>query len=95
MKTEIEIDLTPNQLAELFVQWGSDEQANLLNLIGEHFKKADFNSERQCCYLADDINKDGRDFLYTVANFVKVRGIPTGSPKENTLINSYDCDSLR
>ena len=95
MKTEIEINLTPDQLAEAFIHWGSDKQAEFINLIGLHFKRADFDAESQCCYLAKDIDKDGRDFIYTVSNFVKVRGLPTGSPKERHLINYYPGDSLR
>lgn len=94
MKTEIEVYLTPDDLAETFINLGSDEQANFLNLIGAHFKKADFNAEGQCCYIADDVNKDGRDFIYTVANFVKARGVSCGSPKEIVLLNYYDCDGL-
>lgn len=94
MKTEIEISLTPDQLAELYVHWDSSQQANFMNLIGRHFKDANFDAEWQCCYTAKDINKDGRDFIYTLANFIKVRGIPSGSPKEDVLINSYPCESL-
>ena len=93
-KIEVELDLTPDQLAEAFISWGDDEQSEFLNLIGTHFKQADFNAEMQCCILADRINKDGRDFIYTIANFVKVRGISCGSPKEGTLINSYECDGV-
>lgn len=93
-KIEVELKLTPDQLAEAFICWGSDEQARFLNLIGEHFKKADFNAELQCCYMVNDIAKSGRDFVYTVANFLKVRGIPSGSPKEDTLINHYECHGI-
>lgn len=89
MKTQIEIEITPDQLAESFVNWRSDEQAKFFNLIGSHFKKAPFNAESQCCYLVDDINNDGKDFIFTVANFLKARGIPCGSPKENILLNFY------
>jgi len=82
MKIQIDVDLTPDQLAEAFISWGSDEQASFINLVGLHFKKANFNAEMQCCYLVDDINTNGRDFLYTLSNCMKVRGIPYGSPKE-------------
>ncbi len=95
MKTEIERNLSPDDLAEVFIHWGSDEQANFLNLIGTHFKQADFDAEGQCCWLAEDVNKNGRDFVYTLANFIKVRGIPDSSPKLDALINHYECDSLR
>jgi hypothetical protein len=73
MKTEIEIDVTPAQLAEMFIHWGNDDQAKFINLVGEHFKKADFDAEMQCCYIAEFITKPGKDFLFTLANFVKVR----------------------
>jgi len=89
----VELNLTPDQLAEVFINWGSDEQANFFNLIGKHFKECDFNAELQCCYLADDINKHGKDFIFTVSNFVKCRGI-TNYEKSDVLINSYEHDSL-
>ena len=60
MKTEIDVNLTSDQLAEMFICWGDDEQARFINLIGEHFKKADFNAELQCCCLANGINKLGK-----------------------------------
>ncbi len=94
MKTEVEIDLTPDQLAEAFVNCGSDKQGRFLNLTGKYFRASGFNAEMQCRGIADYIEKDGRDFIYTVANFLKVRGIPCGSPKEDTLINSYDTKGL-
>jgi hypothetical protein len=94
MKTEIEINLTPEQLAASFIHWSSDEQANFINLIGKQFKLCDFSAEEQCCWLANDINKDGKDFIFTVANFLKCIGLPSSSPKIDTLINSYDTDGL-
>lgn len=94
MKTEIEIDITPDQLAEMYITWDSKQQADFINLIGKHFKDANFDSELQCCYTAKDIDKNGRDFIYTLANFIKVRGVSSSSPKQNTLINSYPCESL-
>jgi hypothetical protein len=94
MKTEIEITLTPDMLAEMYIRWDNEEQADFLNLVGEHFRKCDFDAELQCCYLSKHINKHGRDFIYTVANFHKARGIPCGSPKERVLLNSYNGESL-
>ncbi len=93
-ETTIKIVLTSDQLAEVFIGWGNDEQAEFFNLIGQHFKEADFNAELQCCYISDDINKAGKDFIYTLANFIKVHKLPPNSPKINMLINSYDGDSL-
>lgn len=94
MITTVEIDLTSDQIAEAFISMGSDEQAKFLNLIGKHFKAANFHAETQCLYLSEEIDKDGRDFIYTVANFLKARGIPCGAPKESALLNSYPCDGL-
>ena len=94
MKQEIEIALTPDQLAEIFIHWGNDEQAEFINLIGEHFKKADFNAELQCCYMSDDIEKLGKDFIYTLANFLKVQKFTSKSPHYDRLINTYAGDTL-
>jgi len=95
LKKEIEISMTPDDLAELFIGWGSDEQAKFINLIGEHFKKADFDTELQCCYVSDDITKLGKDFIYTLANFLKVQKFKDSSPHFNRLINTYDGDTIR
>jgi hypothetical protein len=89
MKVEIDIDLTPDILAKMFVEWSDEEQANFLNLVGQSFKAADFSAETQCSYTADRINKDGRDFIFTLANFLKVRGVTGSSPKFGDLIDSY------
>lgn len=94
IKAHVDIFLTPDQLAEAFISWGDGEQGKFLDLIGRHFKDSKFDAELQCCYLAGNVTKDGRDFIYTVANFLKVRGIPSSSPKLNQLIDSYDCDGL-
>lgn len=88
-KVEVEIELDIELLAECFINMNSWQQAEFLNLIGTHFKKAPFDYEWQCCYIAKDMDKNGRDFVYTVANFLKVRGISNESPKINMLINSY------
>ncbi len=90
MKTEIDINLTPDLLAKMYIGWGNDEQAEFINLIGKHFKKADFDSEYQCCHVADHINKDGKDFLYTLSNFVKVQKFETSSPHFHMLATTYD-----
>jgi len=89
MKTKIDIDLTANQLAEMFIHWQSDEQAKFFNLIGKHFKKCDFDSEAQCCWLTNDIDKLGKDFIYTIANFLKAQKLNINSPHHNMLINHY------
>lgn len=94
MDVNVKIFLTPDQLAEMFIFWSDGEQGKFLDLVGQHFKDAEFDAELQCCYLADNITKAGRDFIYTVANFLKVRGICSGSPKESTLINTYPGDPL-
>lgn len=95
MKQEIEVNLTPDELAEMFIGWGDTDQAEFLNLIGKHFKKADFDSEFQCCLLSDHIDKDGKDLIYTLANFLKVQKFTDKSPHYDRLINTYDGDTLR
>ena len=94
MKIEIEPNITHDQLATIFINWGSDEQANFLNIIGRQFKNADWNAEGQCCWIADDINKDGKDFLYTMSNFVKVQKFTMYSKHFGHLINTYETDGL-
>ena len=94
LKQEVTLNITPEKMAAQYVRWGSDQQGRFLNLVGKAFKDANYDAETQVCYLVDDVNKDGRDFVYTVANFLKVRGIPCGSPKEDTLINSYPCGGI-
>lgn len=95
MKTYVEIHLSPNELANVFIEWGSDEQAKFINLVGKHFKGAGFDAELQCSYMSDEVNKDGKDFIFTLANFIKCQKIKPGSPHEGTLINSYETDGLR
>ena len=94
MKIKVDIKLTADQLAEVFVHSGSDEQAKFINLIGEHFKKSEFPAELQCCYMVDDINKSGKDFIYTLANFLKVQKFSDKSKHYDGLINTYDGDGL-
>lgn len=94
MKTEIEIDLSIDELAELFIQWDDRKQAGFINLIGKHFKQADFNAELQCCHMADHIEKLGKDFIYTLTNFLKVQKITYKSGHYNMLIGTCDHDSL-
>lgn len=94
-ETNIKVVLTPYQLAEIYIGWCDNEQAEFINLIGQHFKSAKFDAELQCCYLSDHIDKNGKDFIYTLANFIKVQKLPSNSPKINILINSYNGDSLR
>jgi len=95
MKTIVDITLRPDELAELFISMDSVEQAHFINLIGEAFNNCDFDAEMQCCYIADTVNKDGRDFLYTVSNFVKVAKFNTNSPKIDMLINHYPCNGFK
>jgi hypothetical protein len=95
MKTEIEIDVKSEQLAELFINWDNAEQAMFINLIGEHFKMADFDAEGQCCSITKEITKLGKDFIYTLANFLKVQKVSWRSGHYDMLINMYDGDTLR
>ena len=88
-KTEIEIDITPDQLAEMFVCWSDCEQSEFINLIGHHFKKVSWHGEGQICSIAYKVDQIGKDFIYTLANFLKVTKIKCNSPKHNDLINAY------
>ncbi|MCP4648837.1 MAG: hypothetical protein GY853_01975 [PVC group bacterium] len=90
MKVETEIKLTPDILAKIFINWGDDEQALFINLVGKHFKESDFDAELQCCYISEHIKKEGKDFIYTLANFVKVQKFDTGSPHFNMLSATYE-----
>ena len=90
MKTEVEIDLSADDLAKIFVQWSSYEQGEFFNLIGKHFKIAKFSAQMQISYISDAISRDGRDFLFTLANFHKARGVSADSPKAIKLLNFYE-----
>ena len=94
MKKEIDINLTPGQLAEMFINWGSDDQGKFINLIAESFKEADFNAEMQCLSITDEITKSGKDFIYTLANFLKAKKFKDSSPHFERLINTYDGETL-
>ena len=89
MKTCIEIDIKIDDIVKDFVSSGSDEQALLFNSIGKAFKECDFNSELQFCYIVDNIDKDGKNFIFALANFLKARGM-TNSPKLDVMISAYD-----
>jgi len=95
IEKKVAISLTASDLADVFISWGDDEQGTFINLIGEHFKKADFDAELQCCHMAERINKFGRDFIYTLANFIKVQKFTDKSPHYNRLINTFDHSTLR
>jgi len=95
MKTEIDIDLSINDLAEMFIGWDDEKQAEFINMIGLCFKRADFDAEMQCCHMAEHITKLGKDFIYTMTNFLKVQKFSDTSKHFNMLINTCDHDSLR
>ena len=94
IKKEVEINLTANDLAEQFISWGDDQQGEFINLIGKHFKESDFNAELQVCYMSNRINKDGKYFIYTLANFVKVQKFTDKSKHFDMLLNSYNSGGL-
>ncbi|GAH03341.1 unnamed protein product, partial [marine sediment metagenome] len=48
-----------------------------------------------CCYMSDKITKHGKDFIYTMANFLRVQKFTDKSPHYNDLINTFDHDTLR
>jgi hypothetical protein len=94
MKIETNIDLSIDKLAEMFISWDDQKQAGFINLVGKHFKQADFNAELQCCYISDHITKLGKDFIYTMTNFLKVQKFTDKSKKYDGLINTCKHDSL-
>jgi len=93
-KVTTEVDISSDELAKVFVHMGSDEQADFFNSIGKHFKSVGWDAEMQVCYISDDINKDGKDFIFTLANFIRAKGIDNPE-KVNTLLHGYKCDDLR
>ena len=92
-ETTITVKLTAHQLAEIFITWGSREQGEFLSLVGAAFKSAPWDAESQCYFISHDIGKDGKDFVLTLANFIKAKGIKNDS-KVGVLLNSYGCDNL-
>ncbi|ACL06281.1 hypothetical protein Dalk_4603 [Desulfatibacillum aliphaticivorans] len=92
--TQVEVNICPQEAAEIFSEWSDEDQAKFFSLIGERFRAAKWG-ETQTNYMADCIDKSGRDFIYTLANFMKVRGIPDTSPKYNKLICSYEEQSWK
>ena len=95
LKKEIEVKLSANDLAEVFIHWDDHKQAEFINLVGLAFKRADFDAELQCCYISDQITKFGKDFIYTMANFIKVQKFTDKSPHFDRLINTFEHDTLR
>jgi hypothetical protein len=93
MKTMVEVNISFEDMAKAFVGTGSDQQAAFINLVGQYFQEADWNSEFQIYNIVDDIDINGRRFIYSLANFLKARGVPCSSPKEDVLINTYPDDS--
>lgn len=83
------VDIEPSELAEMFANAGDDEQAQFINMVGKFFGLPAFNSESQICSIANNLDQDGLNFVYTLANFAKARNMECGSPKEHTLINTY------
>jgi hypothetical protein len=89
--------ISAQELAQMFVDSGSDEQAEFINQIGKEFKKARERwgkagsaAEMQCCYLSDDIDQDGKDFIYCLANYLKMRGL--GDKRYNEYYDGKDLD---
>lgn len=74
--------ITAEYLARMFVNAGDDEQSEFLNLVGKEFKQAKKRwekgpltaAEMQCCFLSEYINQDGKDFIYCLANFLRLAG---------------------
>jgi hypothetical protein len=95
MKKEIDIDLSADELAEMFVGWDDIKQADFINKVGEHFKQSNFDAELQCCFMSNHIKKLGKDFIYTMTNFLKVQKFTHKSKHYDMLINSCDHDTLR
>lgn len=95
MKKELEIEMTPSELAEVFVNWGDDEQAEFIDLIGAHFKAVDWDSQMQVLCMSKRLSRNASDFIFTAANFLKARGFDWNSPKYDWMINFYPCIGLK
>jgi len=89
MKYASEIDVSMEEIFSTFVHSGSDDQAKFFNTIGKAFKESGYDFEMQYIGIVNDLNKDGKDFIYTLANFLKAKGMAS-SPKMETLLSSYE-----
>ena len=96
-----DIEVLASELAKIFVDSGDDEQAEFINLIGKEFKQAKkrwksglfTSAEMQCCYLSNHINQDGKDFIYCLANFLRLKGQGDQRYREHYIGNSLDSEA--
>lgn len=80
-KLEIDVKVTPEMMAEAFWKMGSDEQARFFHALSKEIGGDQFHSECQWWYLDDELSKDGRDVLMSIAapqylNVLRVSGRP-------------------
>ncbi len=83
------VEITAEELAEAFVGACSDEQAEFLNAVGKAFGAAEWWVEMQYIYIAEEVNIDGKRFLFALANWVKSRGLVSESPHWETAMRAW------
>jgi len=89
-KTQIEIDISPVELAKVFSQYGSDEQALFFSTVAEEFKNfPSCGGDMQFVYMAKDMGVKGKNWIYTLANYLKTKHIDVNAPKFDMLSKSY------
>ena len=54
-----------------FVNEGNDFQANFFNMVGSEFKRVKWIEDLQYSYIAKFLDKDGRDFIINLAEYVR------------------------
>lgn len=73
MKKCIDIQATPEELAELFWEIGSEEQCRFFIRLGEVTEQIGCKSEMQWWYMTDEIKKSGneraKETLMNMASF--------------------------
>jgi len=75
IKTESEVEVTPDFLAEAFFQMDNEEQRVFFESVAKKFKGKDFDT--QMFYAADGMSDDGREVMETIgknANRLNAKG---------------------
>jgi acyl-ACP thioesterase len=67
---ELTIDL--RDIAKTWVVSNDHEQAKLFNELGRAMRAVNYNTETQFCYMADDLDENGKWLIEEIAGFVKL-----------------------
>ena len=63
-------------LSRAFASAGAEEQANLINCLARELHvvcKGSSGLEMQCCYISDDLNRDGIALIKKLYEFIELR----------------------